>query len=1229
MQHGGGRSFRYGQCRGQLLPHSHFYPVGNTPAVCLTHPLPPEQDAHLLLLGCGDARNVLFTIYADLRKLDFTCCDLEPEIIARNIVLFTLLMDDEQNNNLQKIWNLYYHRLVDQDSLELLREQASKLKKLAATTDLWRRGEYGSMLRFLDSYTLTQVSQLWDFYSQRPPDGSAYENQQNLLHQEFQEAERVRSQIVGSNSMLGGLRSTAPVSTIAHDDLSTSYRRYWTYGVADPSQEANGLDNSLNPMLGTPNAALIIHHATDPVLDFHLATGYAPLSSNSPLKPNKGEDGSFTNACYQTAFVEFAAYAKTFRCARPRLTIRFIASDALALCHTLQHMNNTGNSEAHWYRNSQTYVPLNLDSNDFNPRSDHPAPLSFDAIDTSNLADHLGCINLLAAAGPLLNRKPTSTLSTELLVRCEGDLNDYLKDLLLGDLPTVALLFNLTPIQYWTGTTATSVWDERQLNIVLQDSLGEYNTRCRYIIQWKSARHSSQETNLLNDTTIPLQFEQPGLTNLLYQLYLRMVEDESLPVLATSRKELASGPSGFYTRASFVAILGLIHKSDLVNWSVFIRELCLLITRHHSSRSMSSYTSPQEMFVYLHMCGLPLPSDYELTPYRPVKGMPCPLQNWKTIPPTLCITIVVPRTLLGFLKMANPMDGSPIFHVVLNGPQTNGFGKLTFAGVRNSESCVLSVQHDGEPWTGIAPMIVSVIVPSSIIRQDRSMSTRVTLGLKPTVPVQRFMDELGQGLAICQSSLKDPNVLVTKHRPNMTGYQSISGNSVSPCARPKELSMYQSTDSQTHARVHVSLDKDLKVKCITVHVDIYAGPLQDKLRSKVAVSVFQDSIFGVSIRFQEGPLIEQVQLPCPVTMTGSETRIELEASYVEFRAPVATRSELSSRPDNFYWTGIYQQRPIIYNPHYISLDQLPILDIEESVKLKWLINDLADMWSETERAFRERNMATNLRSNFKNTLLKLFVDFAGVQDTKHHKPFSLSDPQNGGLFALIFPANLRLDLPHQTVVLDVAIIPLSNNSIHKITSLLSTIETVRSSEIKIDERESLLWKHTLPAMVERCRTWKHKRACEYIRAEKMPLSLETGDRYICSCGKGTFPAGFWSRNKGDEADLWRLMSKHAIRAAISPCFSVPFVERQYTLPLAKPGPVSPAPTDNPPTKPTGLDGKRGLCAMCGKTRQEAGGLRECNGCRVAEYCSRECHLEHWRGEHKGLCRRVDRAGSSM
>ena len=42
-----------------------IYPLGNTPAVCLTQDLPCEEPANVLLLGCGDVRNILFTTYTD------------------------------------------------------------------------------------------------------------------------------------------------------------------------------------------------------------------------------------------------------------------------------------------------------------------------------------------------------------------------------------------------------------------------------------------------------------------------------------------------------------------------------------------------------------------------------------------------------------------------------------------------------------------------------------------------------------------------------------------------------------------------------------------------------------------------------------------------------------------------------------------------------------------------------------------------------------------------------------------------------------------------------------------------------------------------------------------------------------------------------------------------------------------------------------------------------------
>lgn len=63
-----------------------LYLVGNTTAISLTAALPQGVDVHVLSLGCGDLRHVLFTCYAERglpkRKLDVTCVDIEENIIG-------------------------------------------------------------------------------------------------------------------------------------------------------------------------------------------------------------------------------------------------------------------------------------------------------------------------------------------------------------------------------------------------------------------------------------------------------------------------------------------------------------------------------------------------------------------------------------------------------------------------------------------------------------------------------------------------------------------------------------------------------------------------------------------------------------------------------------------------------------------------------------------------------------------------------------------------------------------------------------------------------------------------------------------------------------------------------------------------------------------------------------------------------------------------------------------
>jgi hypothetical protein len=88
---------------GYAIPWVDHFPVGNTPAVCLTQGLPPEKKGNILILGCGDLRHILFTTYCDgkmhpekrrdsvltscpeSRQMDITCCDSETTIIGQSL----------------------------------------------------------------------------------------------------------------------------------------------------------------------------------------------------------------------------------------------------------------------------------------------------------------------------------------------------------------------------------------------------------------------------------------------------------------------------------------------------------------------------------------------------------------------------------------------------------------------------------------------------------------------------------------------------------------------------------------------------------------------------------------------------------------------------------------------------------------------------------------------------------------------------------------------------------------------------------------------------------------------------------------------------------------------------------------------------------------------------------------------------------------------------------------
>ncbi|EAS32822.3 uncharacterized protein CIMG_03846 [Coccidioides immitis RS] len=1221
-----------------------FYAIGNTPAVCLTQSLPPDQDAALLLLGCGDVRSILFTAYAGIgsdRDLDITCCDIEAEIIARNIILFTLIIDDVKSENIKRIWDIYYHFQVDDDSLGLLREQASRLKGIASTAEGWNNGNYGHILRFCDSYTFSQVMRLWDFYALQPCNGSAFEEQQKQLKQGIEKAKSIQAHVIGDGIVTTGARSMAPLFSSGIEGLSKFYKDYWKNGTTATDEERVRQSKNLNPMFGALSKSLVLHYGTDPILGYSLAPAFAPLSEQSPLSPDSPTTGE-PNTIIRVVIAQFDAYAKAVRSSVGRLTIRFVNADALAFCHTLQHIQEYGTSTpAWWYRSTQCYTPLTLDSGDYSQRtSNSPAPLCFDIVDTSNLVDHLGCLNLLAAAGPLLSPKPTSTLSTEMLVLRERDVDQYAKSLVCGDLSTVALLFGLIPTQYWTGTCATSSFSEYLANSLKKEDPSSMNTQSRYILLWKSLGLPLKPKGgpSIEERVPGLSFDPKELATLMYRVYLRMFQDESwVNTLSKSPEQHLRSPYKHYTRASLVAILGLIHGSGSVDWNGFMSRLYELIVEDTTLNMSPHYI--QELNLHLHTLGLHKLPAYQLSSLEVTYKEKSPFRNWKNIPSTLCLTMVVPRRKISVFENASVDSGSPSAHIMLQCRRNQrenifpgiqlGFGKLRTSGANHTESLTLKIEDDPQGWDGTAPLIVSVMIPSWLVFQYSDLSTKVIFALKSTpAALFKFCGKLGMLLEIARSTIAGKDIFITKYRPNMSGHMSLSANmgSTEREAGPSESSkecLTESVAEETSVQFHAALDpNESKLANITAHVDIFAESSRDMLRSGAAVKISQISPFEVAIIFDSGQLVKQVRLPVPINMVGSVTRIARKSSYVEFVAPVAPQVLLSRRPDSLYLVSVNHGIPTVRNPHYISLDHLPILNISRPLRLGWLTPHLADMFSAKERSERDKSMelstkCENLRARFKDSLFTLFMQVTGAQGGMSYSVFGLDNRDNGGIHALIFPACLRLDMTNQTVVLDAAMVPLTAKNMPELRPLLRSIKSPMC--ILVDDEEFVLWKHALPVFVERCRDWKHSKSCEYGIVGKIPISVSNGQQTICSCGKGKFPDDYQIK----ASTLWKRVSKYAVRVAISPCFSVPFVEKSFQPEcLAPRKSVRAFAKQEADRTMDAVNPKAGVCSACGRKEAENGGaLLTCSGCKFSQYCSKGCQAEHWKnGQHKTLCR---------
>ncbi|KAG9092353.1 hypothetical protein FS749_015800 [Ceratobasidium sp. UAMH 11750] len=576
-------------------------PIGHTAPISLTQDLSPEQPADILLLGCGDPRNILFTLSADVvassgpRKLDITCCDIEPAVLARNILLFTLLEDKE---HLDPIWDAFYHFKIDDQTLAVVTHQSQKLYEKANSIETWRQSPYGSFLKFIDTRTLAELRRHWKHYADFPNLPPARLKQLSLEQLELSESALDKNGTVTSASLAAGM-----LWAQAAMPLSNLIKRYWETGRIFSGDGDIQAAKHLNPTFVYSALGEGFKVQPDTFPGFHLTPTIAPIFSDIGNSAIPGTEAAIVDSMKQ----QFGAWADAFHISRAAeaITLRFYSGEALAFCRALDSFASTGKPATGVFVSAWRASLINLDELS---ASTPPAPTTFDVIDTSNLIDHAGIINPLVAARPLLKETPASQsiLYTETRRPAhDKPLQPFLRRICVT-IPTLAVLLGIVPRPY--VSTFTTLSDTHVISS--QEHVKRTHERIAWVDPSGGDHHAKQKR------LIP-SFDAQDLAETIHGLHDQMFSRDKAHVTLFGGRIKSEQPF-HHTRETLALFLRLVKRRIHLktgNWGEVGTAFLKLVDQNQNHNS-KVYT--QDVCLQVHLAHV-----HTIDPLKP---------NWMTQP---------------------------------------------------------------------------------------------------------------------------------------------------------------------------------------------------------------------------------------------------------------------------------------------------------------------------------------------------------------------------------------------------------------------------------------------------------------------------------------------------------------------------------------------------------------------------------------------------------------------
>ena len=748
------------------------------------------------------------------------------------------------------MWNIFFHFFLDKESTAFLEAQCKKLLRESTSLNAWNRSEYSSFLRFCNEHTRLELRRHWQLYVDAG--GSSPKQKREVREIILSRMRKVKAE---HEITYLGCRSAGPYFSQSSAPVRVFFDHFWTTGTTFMDEEEPPTTTNANPTFvhSLAGSTFAVHPGTTPIVPFHLEPAFLRSKPASTVASDLVD-------CARSQFRDWVTSFQMFLGKRPgMIVIRLYCGEVLCFCQALAEYRTAGpvaegQTVAPW-----NTTPLVFDGPDYSPE-DISAPLTFNVIETSDLADRLGLLNVLVATTPLLSKMHSATLFTETLLYNGEDATKSFNRQLCADLPTTGVLLGLLPTSHPPNFSSRS----NAAEIMLQEALGpgiQYHER----FVWRRPTTGDPLVSVL-DVPSPrrIAFEPLGLAKLLLRIHLFTFRGDSAVSTSAaplSIDELLMAP---YVRETFVALVAMTKRIAIVDWETTLDIFFALL-----KKAGSGTLYYQDLCAQFHLAGIYTAS--AMTKGVTKEGR---FRGWRRVPPTVSVTLVVPRASTQILL---DMDQANLFIPAMQATFRGrsafynfssiklGFGKIKSSGTDSDPR----ITFDADPlgWAGSSPLVMSFSVPSRILHREGPEDTTIALSFRSSVYTHHLVPKFGDPPRVFAARLMDTSaVFVVPEEPH------------GMCHRLSDVPA--SAGDPDGCKISAVMDtKGERISMLTARVDILDDLTRTMMSDGAPVTSRQLSLCTIEISI--GPEKRRLVYPSPVVGTLSELRIARGAHYIE------------------------------------------------------------------------------------------------------------------------------------------------------------------------------------------------------------------------------------------------------------------------------------------------------------------------------------------------------------